>query len=170
MTELVDDLAHALAAIVRELGEKGYSFIQFNEPGLCNVRQNDLKLAKRGYETLAKRNLHTTLQTYFGDCGEIIDVLLDFPVDCLGVDLYSTSINDLSQYKFNRELNCGCIDGRNSLIESPQHILALLNNVMESVEPRGLSVGPNCDLDFLPYTVAENKAQLLGELRVKLND
>jgi methionine synthase II (cobalamin-independent) len=32
-----------------------------------------------------------------------------------------------------------------------------------------LYVGPNCDLEFLPYSVAEKKVRLLGEVRRKLN-
>ena len=44
-----------------------------------------------------------------------------------------------------------------------------MTKVRDSVEPRQLYVGPNCDLEFLPFSVAERKVRLLGEVRRKLN-
>jgi len=167
--DLVDDLAHALAEVASELSRKGYTFIQFNEPSLYAATQEELEVAKHGFETLAKTSTRTMIQTYFGSIHSIIAELLDFPVNCIGIDLYANDITDLSQQAFDRELSCGCVDGRNSLLEAPEHIIDLLTKVRDAVEPRQLYVGPNCDLEFLPYPVAEKKVRLLGEVRRKLN-
>ena len=66
--------------------------------------------------------IKTRLQTYFGDAGPVMDYLLSYSVDCVGVDFYATSMDALREYSFSKELGCGCIDGRNSLLESPEDL------------------------------------------------
>ena len=168
--DLVDDLAHSLCNISRELIDNGCKFLQFNEPSLCTATAGELEIAKRGFEVLAKNSTKIMLQTYFDSVSRIVDKLLDFPVDCIGVDLYANDISIISKYSFSRELSCGCIDGRNSLIEPAEQLVELMTKVRETVDSRHLYVGPNCDLEFLPYPVAEKKVRLLGDLRRRLND
>ncbi len=167
--DLVDDLAHSLASISRELIANGYGMLQFNEPSLCTATTGELEIAKRGFEVLANNSTKIMVQTYFGSVSRIVDKLLDFPVDCIGVDLYANDLSAISNYSFNHELSCGCVDGRNSLIEPAEQIVELMTKVRETVEPRKLYLGPNCDLEFLPYPVAEKKVHLLGDVRRKLN-
>jgi len=168
--DLVDDLAHSLADVSRELIENGYKFLQFNEPSLCTATAEELEIAKRGYEVLAKNSAKIMVQTYFDSVSRIIDKLLEFPVDCIGVDLYANDISIISKYSFSRELSCGCVDGRNSLIEPANQIVELMTKVRNAIEPHQLYIGPNCDLEFLPYPVAEKKVHLLGDVRRLLND
>ena len=167
---LVEDFARSLADVSRELIQRGYKFLQFNEPSLCTATPEELDIAKHGFEVLAKSSAKITVQTYFGSVRDIIGELLDFPVDCIGIDLYANDIGVMSEYSFNHELSCGCVDGRNSLIEPVEQIVELLTKVRNAVEPHQLYVGPNCDLEFLPYPVAEKKVRLLGEVRRRLND
>jgi len=167
--DLVEDVAHSFADISRGLAEVGYKYLQFNEPSLCTATVEELEIAKRGFEILQKNNTKTMVQTYFGRVSHIIDKLLDFPVDCIGVDLYANDISAIGKYSFNHELSCGCIDGRNSLIEPAEQIVELMTKVRDAVESRQLYVGPNCDLEFLPYQVAEKKVHLLGDVRRRLN-
>lgn len=168
LADLVDDLAHALRRTVGELEKLGYVDFQFNEPALCaNGRtKEDLKVAKRAFEACAKGvGGKTTLQTYFGDAGPVIDYLLDYPVDCIGLDFYATSIDSLTQHDFNKEVGCGCIDGRNSLLETTDDLWKFIAKVQKALEPKSIHLCPNCDLDFLPQAVAEKKVQLLSETR-----
>ena len=167
---LVEDLASSLRDISGELIRTGYNFLQFNEPSLCTATPEELEVAKRGFAVLAKNSAKIMIQTYFGSVKDIISALLDFPVDCIGIDLYSNDISVMSEYSFNQELSCGCVDGRNSLIEPAEHIVELMIKVRNKVEPKQLYVGPNCDLEFLPYPVAEKKVHLLGEVRRRLNE
>jgi methionine synthase II (cobalamin-independent) len=98
----------------------------------------------------------------------VIDQLLDFPVDGIGVDFYATPIDSLADCDFNKELGCGCIDGRNSLLETAQGLRGFLEKVKAVVEPRGIVLCPNCDLDFLPRPIAEKKVQVLAEAKAEL--
>jgi len=167
--DLVDDLAHSLADVSRELIEDGYTFLQFNEPSLCRATSQELEIAKSGFELLARNHAKIMIHTYFDTVSHIIEDLLDFPVDCIGIDLYANDINAFDQYSFSHELSCGCVDGRNSLIEPVDQIVELITKVRDAIEPSQLYVGPNCDLEFLPYTVAEKKVRLLGDVRRRLN-
>lgn len=166
VADLVDDLAHALKDVTGDLRKAGYSLIQFNEPALAvkGRTKQDLALAKNAFETCAKGfSGGTLLQTYFVDVAPIIDDLLDFPVHGIGVDFYSTPLDSLAECDFNKQLGCGCIDGRNSLLEDAQGLSGFIARVENVAAPKGLVVCPNCDLDFLPRPVAEKKVRVLAE-------
>ena len=169
--DLVDDIAHALKEIVAELRKAGYGYVQFDEPSLCeNGRaKSDLEIAHHAFEVCARgMGIKTSLQTYFGDAGPVIDALLNYPVDCVGVDFYATSIDALREYSFSKELGCGCVDGRNSLLESPDDLKGFVKRVQSDLEPKSLSICPNSDLQFLPYPIAEKKVRMLAEAKRKL--
>ncbi len=171
LADLVDDLAHALKQTVAELERVGYSYFQFNEPALCTDgrSKDDLEVAKHAFEVCAKgTGGKTMLHTYFGDAGSVIDQLLDYPIDGIGLDFYATSIESLTQNDFNKDLGCGCIDGRNSLLENAQDLSKFVAKVEEDLEPKSIVLCPNCDLEFLPQNVAEKKVHLLAETKAKL--
>ena len=167
-SDLVNDLARALQRLVAALQERGYEYFQFNEPSICapGRTQHELEIAKHAYETCARGiRGKSIIQTYFGDASQVIETLLDFPVDSIGIDFYATSVDSLKEYDFNKILGCGCVDGRNSLLESPKELKAFVSRATESLEPLDIYLTPNCDLEFLPEIVAEKKVRLLGETK-----
>jgi 5-methyltetrahydropteroyltriglutamate--homocysteine methyltransferase len=171
VADLIDDLSHALSNVIATLRETGYSLIQFNEPAISNdKRANEvLQYAKQSYETCAQTaGAKTALHLYFSDPEPVLDALLDLPVDAVGIDFYATSLESIAKHTFNKELDCGCIDGRNSLLESPEDLSKFVQRVKQKVEPKHITVTPNCDLDFLPYPVAEKKTRLLTEVKKRL--
>jgi len=161
--DLVGDIAKALRDTVRKLESLGYSRFQFDEPAILSPdrTKSELETAKKAYETCA----HGTalLQTYFGDASPVIDTLLDFPVDAIGIDLYSTRLEALRGHDFDKTLGCGCVDGRNSLLETPEYLRTIVLNVRNQFHPRDIYLTPNCAFEFLPRTVADSKVRLLGE-------
>jgi 5-methyltetrahydropteroyltriglutamate--homocysteine methyltransferase len=165
LSDLVDDIAKSLRTTVKALQEAGYEQFQFNEPSITEPNRNksELESAEHAYETCAQGK--GLLHTYFGDASPVIDALLDFPVEGIGIDFYSTSIKALREHAFNKTLGCGCIDGRNSLLESPDQLKGIVLNAQEQLQPRDVYLTPNCDLDFLPPPVAEKKVQVLSETR-----
>jgi 5-methyltetrahydropteroyltriglutamate--homocysteine methyltransferase len=168
LSDLVDDVAHALREVLVELHRLGYEYFQLDEPSLCAKGRTaeELKLAKQGIETIAKgTGMKTTLQTYFGDSSVVIDALLDYPVDCIGLDFYSTSLEGLRGRSFGKEIACGCVDGRNSLLESADELGSFMRKVREYLEPTGMSVCTNSDLQFLPYSIAQEKVRLLSAVK-----
>jgi len=79
------------------------------------------------------------------------------------VDFYSTPFESLKGHDFDKGLACGCIDGRNSLLESPTQLKEIILKVREDLEPRAVYLTPSCDLEFLPFPVAEKKVRLLQD-------
>ncbi len=168
--DLVDDLAHALKTIVADLGRAGYSYVQFNEPALClrGRTKEEFEMAKHAFETCAKGVPgKSLLQTYFVNVAPVVDILLDYPVSGIGLDFYATSIDSLRECDFNKELGCGCVDGRNSLLETAQDLHNFVEKVDDLLEPKEIVLCPNCDLDFLPQPVAEKKVRILAEAKAR---
>jgi 5-methyltetrahydropteroyltriglutamate--homocysteine methyltransferase len=166
--DLVDDLAHSLKALLASLQGLGYKYFQFNEPCICapNRSTSELEAARKAFEVCAKGN--SSLHTYFGDASHAIDTILDFRVDAVGIDFYSTPLESLKGHDFSKTLGCGCVDGRNSLLESPSELKDLIVKLRDELEPPDLYVAPNCDLEFLPRSVAEKKVSVLGKTREAL--
>jgi 5-methyltetrahydropteroyltriglutamate--homocysteine methyltransferase len=165
LSDLVDDLAHSLKGVVKALQALGYEYFQFNEPSVCapNRTRSELETVTRAFETCAGGK--SLIQTYFGDASRAIETLLDCPVDAIGVDFYSTSLESLKEHHFDKILGCGCIDGRNSLLESPDDLKEIILKTRDVLEPTDICLTPNCDLEFLPRSVAEKKVRLLSETR-----
>ena len=165
VADLVDDLAHAIREACRRLSEVGYTYFQFDEPALTfhKPSKDELILAKNAFEILGGiPGAKTCLQTYFGDAAPILDSLLEFKTDAIGIDFYATSLESIKNYKFGKILGCGCIDGRNSLLETPTDLARFMNEARKIADD--IYLCPNCDLEFLPYPVAEKKVQLISEM------
>jgi 5-methyltetrahydropteroyltriglutamate--homocysteine methyltransferase len=165
MPDLVDDMAHSLKAVVKALQGLGYEYFQFDEPCVCAPERtkSEFQIVKHAFETCSQGK--SMIQTYFGDASRAIETLLDCPVDAIGVDLYSTSLESMKEQDFSKILGCGCIDGRNSLLESPNELKEIIQKVQDALNPRDIYLMPNCDLEFLPRPVAEKKVNILGETR-----
>ena len=169
--DLVDDIAHSLSEIITQLRRSRYQYFQFNEPYLSigEATGDKLDMLKHALETCAKGiGEKTALQFYFGDASIFLDTILDCPIDCVGLDLYATSVDSLIEHDFTKELGCGCIDGRNSLLESSEDLKKLVDRIEADVEPKSIFLCPNCDLDFLPQTIAEKKVRILSEAKNKI--
>lgn len=168
MADLVDDIAHSLKETVAQLRRLGYCYFQFNEPSICSEKttEYELNLLKHALETCTKGiGEKTALQIYFGDPSSFLDNILDCPIDCVGLDFYAMSADSLSEHDFTKELACGCIDGRNSLLESSDDLKNLVRKIEEDVDTESIFLCPNCDLEFLPYMIAEKKVRILSEAR-----
>ena len=166
--DLIDALAHSLKDVISELKKEGYEYFQFNEPCVCfsEPSKNELQLIKQAYEVLVKGiGAKTALHTYFGDAGKVIDSILDCATDCVGIDFYATSIASLVEHDFTKEIGCGCIDARNSLLETPDALRKLIRKVEDDVAPKAVYVTPNCDLEFLPQSIAVKKLHILAEAK-----
>ena len=166
--DVVDEFSHALRDLISSLQGMGYDCFQFNDPCLCAKGRtgDDFNLAKNGIETCTRGlTAKSILHTYFADSSQMVNSLLDSSVDYIGIDFYATSLDALAELSFNKGLVCGCIDGRNSLIETPDEVKDFVSEVREKLEPKDLVVAPNTDLDYLPQLVAEKKVRLLGKIR-----
>jgi len=109
------------------------------------------------------------LHLFFGDAGRFLDRLRKLPVDGIGVDLVETDIGDLGT-RWDKDLLIGCLSGRSSMVESVESTVQLARRVADAVRPRNLYLSSNCDLEFLPTSVAEKKVERLGEAAKRLKE
>ncbi|MEE9237747.1 MAG: hypothetical protein V3U52_08175 [Thermoplasmata archaeon] len=172
-TEVIPSVARCLAHVCREMKGLGYTHIQFSEPSLAvNPPSDDLlEVVRQAYEILrGVDGLQLSLHLFFSPTGSLLPDLLDFPVDAIGLDLYEEDLSRLKDVDFDKILGCGCIDGRNSLLETPEEIVDLASRVLDALSPTGLILCPNTGLEFLPRSVAVEKVRSLGQARTQLEE
>jgi 5-methyltetrahydropteroyltriglutamate--homocysteine methyltransferase len=158
IAEILNEEAHSLA-------DAGAMMIQFDEPALgfgkppipqvveaINIATNGLKVKK-------------ALYTYFGALAGGLDALQKANVDVIGVDVVSNpkSLQAVNRIRWKKELALGCLDARNTKLESVTELHALFNVVTKRVPKDRLYVNPNCGLEFLPYEQAVQKLRRLVE-------
>ena len=164
--DLITDVGEALGTLARGLASRGYRAIEFCEPSLV-VTPPGKELLDHVVHVLSNITLglkaKTILHTYFGDFRPLYPKLLDLPINALGIDFYETEARDLGDWGFSKELVCGLVDGRNSLVESPKQLVEFASKIRDTLEPKALHLSSNSDMEYLPRTVAEKKVQSLGK-------
>lgn len=171
--ELISEFAKVLRKIVNGLPKIGFESVQINEPslvyrygesGLTSRKQLKAFLAAFS-ENFSRPPVEIHLYTYFGDCSKILGDLLDLDgVTSLGVDFTQTSLDSIEKFRFgSKALGCGCVDGRNSLIESPDWIAKFTLEAIRTLKPSGVVVLPSSELKYLPRTYADEKIRSIGE-------
>lgn len=158
MAELLNEEARALV-------QAGASVVQFDEPALGCGKPNvklaveALNLATSGIK--AKRAVYT----YFGSLNGTLAALMKAKVDLVGIDAVSDpkTLSQLKKTTITKELAVGCLDGRNTKLESVKELHAILDLVSRLVPLDRLVVNPSCGLEFLPHTQARAKLQRLVE-------
>ncbi len=172
--QLMQDLAERLLRPAAQVGvAAGVRVVHLQEPWLAyyGIEDADWKPFSAAIATVSS-GLGATiiLHCYFGDAGPYIGSLLELPVAGIGVDLLETDVAHLRGDWQEKSLLVGCIDGRNSLIEPVDPIVELTNRIADKVKPRNLYLSSNCELQYLPTTVAERKVQRLGEAARKAKE
>lgn len=170
---LVHDFAKLLKQVLYQLPKLGISTVQINEPSLVYrygesgiTSKKELRIFLSAFEEyLSKLPLEVYLHTYFGDSSTILKDLLTLDgVVAIGVDFTQTSLRSLEKIRFKEKaLACGCIDGRNSLIESPEWIADFCLEAMKTLKPQGLVILPSSELKYLPRIYADEKIKSIGK-------
>ena len=158
MAELLRQEAGALAAA-------GAPLIQFDEPAI-GFGKTDLKLAVEAL-TVATKGLKTSagVTLYFGALDGAFAALQRTPVAVIGVDVVSDPKNlaTLARAKITKELAVGCLDARNTKLESVRDLHAIFTTLKKRIPLDRVAVTPNCGLEFLPHPQAVAKVERLVE-------
>lgn len=164
--QLMADLAErVLRPAIETVAAAGATLIHLEEPWLAyfGIADGDWKPFEAALAALKKpANTTVILHLYFGDAGRFIQRLRALPVDGIGIDLVETDIASLGT-GWDKDLAIGVLSGRSSGIEALDSTVELARRVADTVKPRNLYLTSNCDLSFLPTTVAEKKVRRLGE-------
>ncbi|MBI4323577.1 MAG: hypothetical protein HY596_04790 [Candidatus Omnitrophica bacterium] len=158
-------IAEILNEEARTLAKAGAVMIQFDEPalGFGKPPMKDvveaINIATTGVQA------KTALYLYFGHLDGTLPALRPCRVDLIGVDVVSDpkAITAVRKQKWTKELALGCVDARNTKLESVTELHALFD-VVKRVVPKGrLYANPNCGLEFLPHEQARQKLNRLVE-------
>jgi len=169
--KLVFDLAEILHKEVEKLNQEGANIIQIDEPSLC-FHPDKVKLMEESLKIITggiKANF--ALYFYFGSIKKLVPDLFDLPVDILGVDVVSKKENfDLIlEYDGKKEIGLGCVDARNTKLESRSELIALFEKVTKKVPQDKFFINPSCGLEFLPHAEAQKKLKNMVEAVRKFN-
>ncbi len=158
-------LAEILNAEAQALAGAGAPIVQFDEPALGFGKPN-VKLAVEAIGVATRGvKAKTALYTYFGSLNGTLEPLLRAKVDLVGLDVVSDpkTLGRLARVKITKELALGCLDARNTKLESIGELHAMFTIVKKRVPLDRLSVNPNCGLEFLPHAQALAKVKRLVE-------
>ena len=156
-------LAEILNQEASALASAGAPLIQFDEPAL-GFGKTDFKLAVEALNIATKGvKAKTAVYTYFGSLNGGLGSLMRAKVDLIGVDVVSDpkALANLKRTSVTKELALGCLDARNTKLESVAELHAVFNAVKRLVPLDRLYVNPNCGLEFLPHTQALAKVRRL---------
>ena len=156
-------MAEILNAEARDLAKAGAPVIQFDEPAI-GFGKTDMKLAIEALNAATKGvKAKTGVATYFGALNGGFASLMRAKVDIIGIDVISEprTLAVLKRVKITKELALGCLDARNTKLESVGELHAVFNVVRKRVPLDRVYVNPNSGLEFLPHTQALAKVQRL---------
>ena len=158
MAEILNQEAKALA-------QAGAPLVQFDEPAI-GFGKTDVTLAVEALNIAARDvGTKTAVSTYFGALDGTLNALMRSAVDIVGVDIVSEpkTLSVLKRTKITKELAVGCLDARNTKLESVAELHGIFRAVRKLAPRGGLYVNPNCGLEFLPHAQALAKVKRLVE-------
>ena len=156
-------MAELLNAEACELANAGAPLVQFDEPAIGFGKSN-VKLAIEALNLATKGvRAKTAVSTYFGSLNGALELLMRAKIDVVGVDVVSDpkTLAALKKTKITKELALGCLDARNTKLESVGELHALFNVIRKRVPLDRVHVNPNCGLEFLPHSQALAKVERL---------
>jgi len=166
--------AEALNFELKELERNGVSYVQFSCPALV-ARFRGRPVSHDGLATLgeavriAKRGTGVTtgFHTFFGDASPYFPALFDsIPVDDFGFDFTQTDPEALPST--GRGVIAGVADARTTYLESLDELSERVKVVIAKTASRRITLGPSCDMRYIPRVSADEKLVRLGALKVKL--
>jgi 5-methyltetrahydropteroyltriglutamate--homocysteine methyltransferase len=163
--ELVMVVAEMLNAEARALGALGAAYIQLDEPGLVWWPE-DIEIAREATAIVFNGvSARRAVSLYFGDCSSLVGQLCKFDVDLIGLDVVSGPrvLEAVRAEGFDRELCLGCVDARNTKLESQDDLCRIFREASRFMPAEKIQVSTNCGLEFLPHDKARKKIRNMTE-------
>lgn len=163
--DLVLDFAEIVAEDLKSLGDSTPTMLQLSAPSLAEKRlspdevetiKEALKVVKKGFKGILMVHI------FFYDASTAFPWILDADVDVVGVDLFTTELKGIEGFSFSGSLALGCMDARNSYVESVEEIRAALTSTAARIEAKSYHMTTNADLEYLPRRVADKKVERLA--------
>ncbi|RLF98942.1 MAG: hypothetical protein DRN49_05090 [Thaumarchaeota archaeon] len=172
--DVLFEVSKAMNEEIKEIEVRiGLGQIQLSAPSLVwrKLDGDSLEMAKDAIDEcikgiLAEKMIHLP----FGNALNSFPQILDTRVDVIGFDMTSTKLKELGEYRIDRGVGLGFVDGRNSLIEDVDLVKRKIETYLEANEPEMIYITPSCDLEYLPRNVADEKVKLLKRIVDELEE
>lgn len=161
-SKLIEDLSKIIEKEIKSLNELKLDFIQIDDPSLTKDYKHFEEIYKRLKEA---SEAELILNTYFGEMSHRYNELIE-TVDGVGLDLvnFEKNFELLKKQGSPNLLQLGVFDSQNTKIEDKEQIIAIINDVLEYVNPKKLFISTNLNLDFLPWPKMKEKLEKIGEV------
>ena len=171
--KLLFDFAEILKDEIECLEKQGYDYIQLSDPALVFHKtipdKDDLRTIKDAIELVTEgTNARICLQTFFGDVSPILNEILEWKVDDIGIDFYDSDFENIKEYSFTKGVSLGLVNARNTLEENPAELIDICLELLSYSNPERLVISTNCDLDFLTWDIAKSKIATVTTVEKKL--
>jgi len=164
-SDLVLDFAGVLSEELKSLGGSAPRLVQLSAPSLGQrpLSLDEIELVEESIRVLRRGfNGFIMVHIFFHNAANAIPWIFDTGVDIVGIDLFSTSLEAIKGYSFEGAVAVGCIDARNSYLESIGEVEAAVRSVVDSLEANSYHLTTNADLEYLPRRVSEAKLERLA--------
>jgi 5-methyltetrahydropteroyltriglutamate--homocysteine methyltransferase len=171
---LMEPLARdVLAPAVEQLVGAGHRLIHLEEPWLAFAGIEDASWAplERALEAIraVSGDAPLVLHLYFGDAASHAARLTRLPVDAIGIDFAETDLDALPA-PWPIGLVAGCLDGRRSVVEPVDEVVAFATRVLKRLEPPTMFLTSGSDLELVGPEVAGQKVEVLGQAGRRLRE
>lgn len=163
--ELIPDIAEALAAEARYLGETGIVMLQIDEP-IFSTGIADLDLGRKAIEKIAQQVSVPVCLHVCGPLSRIIDQYVRMPVQVLDFEgsVDPENLSSLSSRDLNgKYIGFGCVDSSSGKLEDIETVVRRIRAGIEELGMERLIPDPDCGLRMLPQDVAYAKLSRLCE-------
>ena len=166
--------AEAIRDELRELSSLGVKYVQFSAPSLV-YRLKQRPFSRAGLKQLGEAvrtalkgvSIRAGYYPFFGDASPYLPELFDLiPTDDIGLDL--TQTDDSSLPKTSKGIIAGIVDSRTTYLEDVGSLASRVEDVVERTGTKRLTLAPSADLRYIPRVSADEKLELLGKLRAKI--
>ncbi len=169
----IADLAQLLQEEAQNLVQKGIARIQYDEPVLAvkqslqALEKEDLQLFLHGMMYCGVvRHARTSIQTYFGNAGPLIPVLVDTPMDCLGLDGTETNLGAIKKYNFgSKELALGLLDARNTALPTSEDLIKKIIDLAEQLSVSTIWITPNTGTEYRGWSHGHKVVAMLKAIK-----
>jgi 5-methyltetrahydropteroyltriglutamate--homocysteine methyltransferase len=162
---IIEDMAHVLKKEAHDLEKAGAAMIQIDEPFL-STGVADISVARKAIKTITK-DLEVPVSMHVcGDIGEILNDILNFPVqiiDCefAGIDSNIESLKN--EYSGSKKIGFGCIDTKKHSVDNLDGILNLIKEGIDVVGKENMILDPDCGMRMLSREMALLKLKKMKE-------
>jgi len=164
MSWLLDQLAPLYKSLLKDLGKKGFEWVQLEEPSFGgDLEKEEVKLIQKCYEGISGNSPKIMISTYFESPDPWLSEITQLPAHGFHFDVVAgpATLSWIKTRSFPKEkiLCLGLVDGRNIWAAPLSSLYKQMEILKGFHSPTKMMLAPSAPLSFLP--VCKTKEQKL---------